>query len=474
MRRFWLLLAVLGLTSPAFADGPCTAGKRIVAYYIEWAIYGRNFQPADIPVSKITHLNYAFANVGADGRIAQGDSYAATDKYYPGDTWDQPFRGTYNRINNIIKPANPHLKTIISVGGWTWSGRFSDVALTPTSRATFASSCVDFMRQYHWDGVDVDWEYPVGGGLSTNTYRPGDRQNYTLLLQEMRSQFDTAGAADGKHYILTIAAPAGYDKMANLEMGPIAAIVDWVNVITYDYFGAWDLSVTGHHAGLDANPAMPSPPVDPLVRDRYNVRWTTQAWLGAMSDAGVLPSKLVLGTPFYGHGWGGVTAGPTHGLFRSATSVPPGTWDDWSSGATGVNDYTQVQQFFANGGYSRFWDATSQAPYLYNAAAYGGHFISYEDTQSIGIKAAYVHQQHLGGMMIWEITGDRNQELLDAVVAGMSCRADFDCSGSVSVQDLFGFLAAWFAQDSRADFNGTGGVTVQDLFDYLAAWFAGC
>ena len=104
--------------------------KRVVAYYIEWGIYGRGYHPMDMPGDKITHVNYAFANIGEDGRIAIGDPYAAIDKYYEGDTWDQPYRGTYNQLNNVLRAQYPHIKTLISVGGWTWSGKFSDIALT--------------------------------------------------------------------------------------------------------------------------------------------------------------------------------------------------------------------------------------------------------------------------------------------------------------------------------------------------------
>ena len=208
---------------------------RIVAYYIEWGIYGRDYQPSDIPAEKITHLSYAFANISSDGRIAIGDPYAAIDKSYPGDTWDQPYRGTYNQINNVLKAEHPHLKTLISVGGWTWSARFSDVAATETSRLVFAESCVEFIRAYNFDGVDIDWEYPVCCGLAGNTYRPEDRSNYTLLLAELRSQLDLASQSDGREYLLTIAAAGGVDKLANYELASIAEQCDWVNTMAYDW-----------------------------------------------------------------------------------------------------------------------------------------------------------------------------------------------------------------------------------------------
>lgn len=384
-----------------------TGEERIVAYYIEWGIYGRDYQPMDIPADKITHINYAFANIGADGRIALGDPYAAIDKYYEGDTWDQPYRGTYNQINNVLRGQYPHLRTLISVGGWTWSGRFSDVALTAESRSVFAESCVEFIRTYNFDGVDIDWEYPVCCGLGSNTYRPEDRENYTLLLQELRTQLDAAAAEDDRTYLLTIAAPAGYDKIANLEPDGIAASCDWINVMTYDLHGAWDMTATNHHSKLYANPDDPG---DDEIAERYNVASSIQTYL----DAGVPASELVVGLPFYGRAWGGVGSA-NGGLFQPGTTVPPGTWDDWSSGSTGINDWFEIEEFIASGEYTRYWDDHSKVPWLYSPTRHGGHFVSYDDEESVQYKVDYVRDLGLGGYMFWEITADRNETLLDVL-----------------------------------------------------------
>jgi len=393
------------------AWGDCPVEQRIVAYFIEWGIYGRNYQPADMPLEKVTHINYAFANIGADLRIALGDSYAAIDKSYPGDDWDQPYRGCYNQINNVLRAQYPHIKTLISVGGWTWSGLFSDVALTSQSRAVFAESCVEFIRTYNFDGVDIDWEYPVCCGLGGNTYRPEDNANYTLLLQELRLQLDAAAAEDGRTYLLTIAAPAGYDKIANIDPAGIAAACDWINVMTYDFHGGWNLSYTGHHAPLYANPDDPS---NGDIAALYNA----DAAIDLFIDAGVPANALVLGVPFYGRAWGGVGA-TDNGLFQAASFVPPGTWDDWSSGNTGINDFSEIETFMASGLYTFHRDEHSQVPWLYSPSQHGGHFISFDDDVSMSVKAQYVRDRGLGGVMCWEITADRNATLLDVIVEGL-------------------------------------------------------
>jgi len=396
------------LTLTGRPDKRAPVDRKVVGYFIEWGIYARDYHPLDIPADKLTHVNYAFANIGSDLRIAQGDPYAATDKYYPGDTWDQPYRGTYNQLNNVLKPMYPHLKTLISVGGWTWSGSFSDVALTPQSRFIFAESCVDFIRTYNFDGVDIDWEYPVCCGLSTNQYRPADKQNYTLLMAELRAQLDAAAAADGREYLLTIAAAAGYDKLANYELLGISQHLDWINVMTYDFRGAWDMTTTANHSPLFANPS--DPLVGTGVGDKYNADWAMNEW----ALAGVPKKKLVMGVPFYGRAWGGVPA-TDGGLFQAGAHVPAGTWDDWSSGATGFNEWWEIEQFETSGVYSKFWDRSSRTPWLYSPSVEGGHFIGYNDEQSMQLKVDHVKQHGYGGMMYWELSSDRNQTLIDVV-----------------------------------------------------------
>jgi len=196
--------------------------------------------------------------------------------------------------------------------------------------------------------------------------------------------------------------------MANYELVAIAAELDWINVMTYDFRGAWDITLTAHHSPLRPNPA--DPVSNPNIRDRYNADWAMSAW----SAAGVPRDKLVMGVPFYGRAWGGVP--PTNnGLFQPGTHVPAGTWDDWASGATGVNEFWEIQTLEANPAYAKHWDSFSKVPFLYSPTTEGGHFIGYDDAESIAMKVGYVNRRGYGGIMVWELSADRNQTLIDVI-----------------------------------------------------------
>lgn len=369
---------------------PPPAGQRIIGYFTAWSVYGRDYHVPDIPADSLTHINYAFANISADGRCALGDPYADIDKFYDGDSWDAgALRGSFHQLL-LLKAAHPHVRTLISVGGWTWSGRFSDVAATPAARQSFAASCVEFMTRYGFDGIDLDWEYPVSGGLDSNTTRPEDRANYTLLLRELRSQLDARGAADEAHYLLTIAAPAGPATMPNLEMAAIGDTVDWINLMTYDFHGGWDTR-TGFNA-----------PLYPASSDPDDHRLNADSAVQSYLDAGVPPTKLVLGVPFYGRGWSGVGA-TNDGLYQGATGLPTGTWE------AGVFDYQDLVQNYLPS-YGRHFDAETRVPWLYDPST--RIMISYDDPESLAIKAGYVADHGLGGVMFWELSGDDDADSL--------------------------------------------------------------
>jgi chitinase len=372
------------------------AGPGLVAYFAEWGIYERNYNVTDIPANSVNVINYAFAKI-ENGEVALFDSYAAVDKAFPGDNWDQPLRGNFHQLAKL-KAQHPHLKVMISVGGWTLSAPFSDAALTQASREKLARSAVAFIKRFGFDGVDVDWEYPVGGGLQSG--RAADKANYTLLLQELRRQLDIEGALDGKRYLLSIAAPAGADKIANLELFKIGQTVDWINVMTYDYHGGWE-NVTNHHAPLWHNPQDPS-----SAALGYNVDASIQAYL----HAGVPAPKVVLGIPAYGQSWSGAS-----GLFQAASGRGPGSWE------AGIFDYKDLvaRKTQQPSLYQRIWDAAALAPVLV-APSLNGLVVSYEDEQSLGAKIAYARDNKLGGFLLWELSGDVSSSRPESLVAAMA------------------------------------------------------
>jgi len=358
-----------------------------VEYYIAWGVYGRAYNVSNLPVDLITHINYAFANVDASGQCVLGDAYADTQMTFPGDTWSQPLAGNFNQLIKL-KAAHPGLKTLISVGGWTWSANFPAAAATSAARATFAKSCIAFAKQYGFDGIDIDWEYPISGGLSHGT--PEDKHNFTLLMQALRSGLDAQGVLDGHPYYLTYAAAAGPDKIANTEVLALSQTVDWINLMTYDFNGAWSAQ-TDFNAPLDADPADPQSS-SPLL-SKYNVKAAVQAYLAA----GVDPGKLNLGTSMHGRIWTGVPS-TNNGLFQISTGgAGTGTWEP------GSLDFKDIVQHYLPT-YTRYWNSAAQVPYLYSATTQ--QFISYDDAQSLGIKVDYAKANKLGGIMGWDPSSD--------------------------------------------------------------------
>jgi chitinase len=375
------------------------AGPILMAYFTAWSIYARNYFVADIPADKITHINYAFANVGSDLTIVLGDSWADVEKTFPNDTWDQPLRGNFNQLIKL-KAKYPHVQTLISVGGWTWSGKFSDVALTAESRSKFVQSCVTFVQKYSFDGLDIDWEYPVEGGLPGNIVRPVDKQNYVLLLQELRKQFDAAGVQGNKTYLLTVASAAGAEKIGDLDLPGMTNYLDWFNVMTYDFHGSWEAK-TGHNTPVYKNDNETATDIAPtFIKSKYNANAAIQAYIAG----GVPRSKIVMGLALYGHGWQGVTSTDQNGYSQNASSTPPmGTWEP------GSFDYDDLKKNYLPT-YTRYWDNSSKVPFLFNTQK--GMWLTYDDLESNTIKNNYILQEKLGGAMFWEFSCDRNVELI--------------------------------------------------------------
>lgn len=199
--------------------------KTVVGYYTSWAS-AKGYTPLHVPAQKLTHLNYAFAGIDpAANSIALANP--------------QRDLKNFEQLRSL-KAANPGLKTLISVGGWDDSVYFSAVAATEESRNSFAESCRAFLVAHGFDGVDLDWEYPVSGGKAGNLSSPGDTGNFTLLLSAIRQKLNEQSLIDGKQYYLTIAGAANPNYLKKIEAGKVAKLVDHIFVMTYDMHGPWD------------------------------------------------------------------------------------------------------------------------------------------------------------------------------------------------------------------------------------------
>ena len=356
--------------NPSPAPVPAPSGKIVAGYYAGWSSY-KGYTPSRIPAGQLTHLNYAFAKIDpVTNAIALADP--VND------------RNNFAAIRKL-KQSHKGLTTLISVGGWDYSTYFSDVASTSARREAFAQSCVDFILEHGFDGVDLDWEYPVSGGLAGNTNRPQDRENFTLLLKAIREKLDAQGWADGRKYYLTIAGAANSSYLSKIEPAKVAALVDHIFVMTYDIHGPWD-----SYSDLSAplyQPAENSPQYKNSVYDG----------ISAYLSRGVPANKLVLGMPFYGYIYQGVSA-QNNGLYSAFSSAKSISYDSIRSSYLG-------QPAFA-----RLWHQRAQVPYLYG----NNTFITYEDPQSIAAKASLARSMGLAGIGAWELSHDTSGALLSS------------------------------------------------------------
>lgn len=380
------------------SSGKEKASCRNVAYYTSWSAYARNVFVEDIDASLLTHINFAFANLNSNGEIVVGDSWVDTDKPMGNDTWDTTeVMGHFGQLREI-KKKYPHLKVLISVGGWTWSKNFSDVAADAGKRKKFAASAAAFVKKYGFDGVDIDWEFPVEGGEGI-THRPEDKGNYTKLLKETRAALEAQGKKDKKNYLLTIAGGPNVSFTKNTEIKKIMEYIDFINIMAYDYHGGWE-STTNHNAPLYVNSK------DPKGSQGLSVENTVNAYL----KAGAEPADLNLGLAFYGRGWTNVSEKGNNGLFKSG-STPVGTGFGLGTWEGGVFDYWDLEKnYVGKKGFKRYFDQEAKVPYLFD----GSTFISYDDKESILEKLSFAKKKGLGGVMFWEFSGDKEKTLQKA------------------------------------------------------------
>jgi chitinase len=373
---------------------PNPGDKIKLGYFVEWGVYGRNYHVKNLVTSgtaaKITHINYAFGNV-RNGQCVVDDTYAAYDRAYTAaesvsgqaDSWDQPLRGNFNQLRQL-KAKYPHIKILYSFGGWTYSGGFGQAA---QNAAAFAKSCKAVVEDPRWadvfDGIDIDWEYPNACGATCDSSGPAA---FRTLMQALRAEF-------GRDYLVTAAITADGSnggKIDAADYGGASQYVDWYNVMTYDYFGAFTpQGPTAPHSPLTSYAGIPQ------------AGFNSADAIAKLKSKGVPSAKLLLGIGFYGRGWTGVTQSAPGG---TATGAAPGTYE------AGIEDYKVLKN-------------TCPATGTIAGTAYahcGNQWWSYDTPATIGSKMAWAKSQGLGGAFFWEFSGDTsNGELVTALNNGL-------------------------------------------------------
>lgn len=336
----------------------------------------------------MTRIHYAFADIGSDGTVKSSDSWADVEKRYSTDSWNDNGTNAYGCVKQLylLKAKNRSLKVLLSVGGWTWSYKFSSMAADATMRQTFASSAVKLITDWGFDGIDIDWEF--------NAYdaTKADAQNIILLLQAVRNAFTawSAAHAPGYHFLVTVASPAGPAVYGQWDMAAMDPYIDSWNLMAYDYAGAWG-TAAGHAANLyfDAQNMAATP-------------YSTDQAVSAYVASGVAPSKIIMGLPLYGRSFE-----ETAGLGAAYDGVGPG--DSLGAGQWRLKDLPRP-------GATEFYDDVAKMSYSYDAST--RELISYDNLASATEKGVYLKNKGLGGAMFWEASDDKNGT--DSLVVSMA------------------------------------------------------
>ncbi len=459
------------LATPAAAAPPSTApttagegadqinGYRSVGYIMSDSRQTRDFHIADLvgsgAVDDLTHINYAFGNVTSDlvcdisTEPGEGDPVndfvaavpAADSVDGVADTPDQALAGNFNQLREL-KELYPDIQVLISLGGWTWSDHFSEAASTAAGRTALVDSCIDLYLRGNlpvidgrggegaaagiFDGIDVDWEWPVTGGETANA-RPEDKENFLLLMEEFRAELDALGAETGEHYLLTAFAPAGG---WNAGQGGwlderLYEAVDYLNVQGYDFHGGWVPNQTGHQGNLHPD-------------GTHNWGLGLDVAMQMYVDAGADPSQLNAGLAAYGHGWYGVADGSQ-------------AWQS-AEGYIGTRTYAELQSFDGQA----YFDEEIGASWLYD----GDEWWSYDDPRSVRAKAEFLAVAGYGGAMWWDLSGDYRNELGDAL--GSTLRA---ATPGPAVQGQC--TTPWYSTGVYT----SGDVVSHDGVEYEAKWW---
>lgn len=296
---------------------------------------------------------------------------------------------TENILYGALSVRKQGIRVVLSIQGYGDNSKnFSNAAKTSQSRATFIENIVNVVEKYHFDGVDLDWEYP---GWFTPSKKDSEAENYTLLCQELNA----ALKGKNENYLLTAAIPGGSEGFKRYDLEECSKYLDYIHLMTYDLEVS---SKVYHHTALYTNIGKGTAQDASVDSSVYNFKLK-----------GVPSEKLVVGVAFYGK------------YTVPSNSTNGGLGGDSANGKYTTLTYSRIKSMFLSrlgNGVTEYWDSTCYAPYLYDSE--NNYFITYENAKSINEKAKYVRKNGLAGIMIWELGEDSDdKDLMSAVITSM-------------------------------------------------------
>lgn len=431
-----------------------------IGFYTGWSA-ARGFEVRDLETSvaagRLTMVNYAFADVRPRDPDREPDPetnpviVVAERPYWDflrsvpaggkgseeagAPPSDRRLGGNFAQLR-ALKGRHCGLRVVLSIGGWIESRYFSDGALTARSREVLVRSAVDtFLRgnlptadavragdpaaipageetagggpgaaQGVFDGFDIDWEFPACPGNEGNRFRPEDEATFPLLLAEFRRQMDALSRETGRNYVLTADLPAGADQARHIDVPGALASVDWLNLMTYDFAGPWE----PHGPARSHSPLLPARP-GRLPGDP--IRESAVETVRAYEARGATPDRLVLGVPFYAHGWFGVDPGETFGHGEPA------------EGPVAVEGEAHHWRMLRDRGYPSHRDPETGSFWFYDPE--GRTFWGLDDPVALAVKGTFARTEGLRGIMIWSLeSDDADGSLLRGLTCGLRLGAD--------------------------------------------------
>ena len=382
IRQIMPLLLTASLLLCALPFAQAKADCLVTVYFPNWNVYSDSqAQVKNLPWDRLGCINHAFWKIEPKNggyAIVSTDPWADTDENNP--------KAHFPQYTQYAKKY-PGTKILLSIGGWTDCGYFSEMALTKESRASFIQSCLDTLDAYPFlSGLDIDWEYPGearkgGNGDEGNPVKGDDKTNYTLMLKELRAALD--GHFGKGEKLLTVCASGSTSTLSKQDYAALFPYVDRINLMTYDLAGSWNAS-TGYHTALYGSSS-----ADTAVK--------------YLQKQGVPASKIAIGTPLYSHGW------KMNKLESSVVGAAAHTF----SGEEKIWRNLQALEHAAvpegTAGWLAGYDEKAQAAYLWNddlSSADYLTFYTYESARSLAAKLTYINVHSLGGLIVWQVHGD--------------------------------------------------------------------